>query len=97
MGCVRAEVFSLQVIQGTTSLVGYRFSSEGLPSARRAREEEDETLPFAHYYIVDTTFKTLVIVDESQDQVFLFLWIYQMAVSLVVPDNWFNIVDIEVD
>jgi hypothetical protein len=97
MGCVRAEIFSLQVIQGTTSLVGNSFSSEGLSSARRTGEEENETLPFAHYYIVDTTFKALVIVDKSQDQVFLFLGIYQVAVSFVVPDNWFNIVDVEVD
>lgn len=54
-------------------------------------------MAFAHDHVVDVGFHTLVIFDKGEDEVLLFLGIYQMAVRLVVPFDRLDVIDVEVE
>lgn len=38
-----------------------------------------------------------MIIDKCQDKIFLFLRIHQMTICFIIPDNWFDVIDVEID
>jgi hypothetical protein len=54
-------------------------------------------LTFAHDYVVDAAFEALMVVDEGQDEVLLLFRVDEVAIGFVVPDNWFDVVNVEID
>ena len=53
-------------------------------------------LTFAHNHVINSSLHALVIIDERQDEVFLFLRINQVAISFIIPDNRLQVIDVEV-
>ena len=53
-------------------------------------------MTFAHDDVVYSYLHALVVLHEGQNKIFLFLWVDEAVVNLVIPDHRFDVVNVEV-
>lgn len=97
---VDAQVLGLQVEERAVGAVGDGLGGERLAGAGRAGEQDDEALALADNDVLHDGRGAVgegVVLDKGEDEVFLLVVVDEVGEGLVVPDEGFDVFDVELD